>query len=153
MAESTLISKLNPAVPRRYLYVIAGLLWTIAGAILCIRGFTWLDRFSVPLEMTLVALSAAIAIGGYTLMFFRIVDKNVNRISVLPARACLFAFAAWRGYLMIALMVSIGITLRSSAIPKYLLSIPYSAMGGALLLGSFRFFREFRAARTRVDTA
>jgi hypothetical protein len=47
---------------------------------------------------------------------------------------------------MIALMMTIGITLRSASIPKYYLSIPYTAMGGILLIGSLKFYRRFLAA-------
>jgi hypothetical protein len=78
-----------------------------------------------------------------------VVQKNLDRIERLPERACLFAFTAWHGYIMIALMIMIGFTLRNSAIPMYYLSIPYTAMGGTLLIGSLRFYRQFLAARTR----
>jgi hypothetical protein len=148
----TLASKLNPAVPRRYLFVIAGVLWTFAGMLLCIRGFIWLESFSVPLELALEALGAALAVGGYALMFSKVVKKNVGRISILPERACLFAFTAWRGYFLIALMITIGMTLRGSTVPKVFLSIPYTAMGGALLIGSLRFFREFVVAGAKAGS-
>ena len=44
---------------------------------------------------------------------------------------------------MIALMMTIGITLRNSSIPKYYLTIPYFAMGAILLIGSVQFYRQF----------
>jgi hypothetical protein len=47
---------------------------------------------------------------------------------------------------MIGLMVAIGAALRSSPIPKEFLAVPYAAMGGMLLIGSQRFFRQFLAA-------
>jgi len=145
-------SRLNPAVPRRYLFMIAAVLWTLAGGLLCVRGVIWLDVFSFPVELGLEAVSMLIAIGGYVVLFSKVVQANVGRISRLPERSCVFAFSAWRGYLMIALMMSIGIALRGSTMPKYVLSIPYTAMGGALLIGSARFYREFLGARAKAQS-
>jgi hypothetical protein len=49
---------------------------------------------------------------------------------------------------MIGIMMTAGISLRSSSIPLYYLSLPYSAMGGILLAGSVVFYREFLSAAT-----
>ena len=135
-------------MPRRYLFAIAGALWTIAGGLLCLRAELWLQTFSLGTAVVVVSLSLSLAIAGYFLVFFKVVEKSIDRISRLPDRPCLFAFTAWHGYLMIAFMMTLGITLRNTAIPKYFLSIPYSAMGGILLIGSARFYRRFLAAST-----
>lgn len=142
----SLASKLNPAVPRHYLFAVAGVLWTIAGALLCVRGEIWLEVFPIGTEFALEALSIALAIAGYFFFFVKVVQKNIDRISRLPDRACFFAFTAWHGYIMIAVMMMIGISLRNASIPKYFLSIPYIAMGGILLIGSLRFYRRFFTA-------
>lgn len=145
-ARASLISKLNPAVPRHYLFGIAGIFWTVAGVLLCVRAIIWLDVFSFSIEVAFEAVSVALAVAGYLLMFFKVVQKSIDRIGRLPDRACVFAFAAWQGYFMIALMMTIGITLRNTSIPKYYLAVPYTAMGGILLIGSVRFYRKFLAA-------
>jgi hypothetical protein len=44
---------------------------------------------------------------------------------------------------MIGLMVTIGVTLRNSSVPKEYLVIPYTFMGGMLLAGSQQFLRQF----------
>ena len=144
-ARSTIVSRLNPAVPRHFLFAIAGALWTLAGVLLCIRATIWLDVFPFRTELALESLSIVFAVLGYTLVFTKVVKKNIDRIDRLPKRACIFAFTAWRGYLMIALMVTIGITLRNTSLPKYYLSIPYAAIGAVLLIGSVRFYRQFLA--------
>jgi hypothetical protein len=146
---ASLISKLNPAVPRHYLFAIAGVLWTVAGVLLCVRGEVWLEVFPLGTEFAMEAISIGFAVAGYFFLFVKVVQKNIVRIEQLPERACLFAFTAWYGYIMIALMIMIGFTLRNSALPMYYLSIPYTAMGGTLLIGSLRFYRQFLAARTR----
>lgn len=142
-----MITRYNPAVPRHYLYAIAGLLWTFAGGLLCVRGAVWLGGLRFPAIASIEGASLALAAAGYIFLFSGIVRKNVTRISGLPDRACVFAFTAWRGYIMIAVMMTAGVSLRNSAIPPYYLSLPYTAMGGILLTGSVVFYREFiRAA-------
>ena len=138
-----MINRFNPAVPRHYLFAIAGLLWTLAGGLLCMRGAMWLGAFQFPVIAAIEAGSLFIAAAGYIFLFAGIVQKNITRIGRLPERACVFAFSAWRGYVMIGIMMTAGISLRNSSIPLYYLSLPYSAMGGILLAGSVMFYREF----------
>lgn len=143
--KESFVSKFNPAVPRHYLFAIAGVLWTFAGGLLCVRAEIWLQTYSIGTEVILELISVLLAAAGYLFLFIKVVQKSIDRIGRLPDRACLFAFTAWHGYMMIALMMTIGITLRNSSIPKYYLSIPYTAMGGILLIGSLRFYRRFWA--------
>jgi len=83
--------------------------------------------------------------------FQNLYEKNISRISQLTEKASAFAFTPLRGYVMIALMITIGITLRNSSFPKYYLAIPYTAMGGCLLFGSVKFFREFFSFRSQEN--
>ena len=87
--------------------------------------------------------SVLLAAVAYVFGFSKIVRKNIERIRRLPDRASIFAFAPLRGYLMIVLMMTIGITLRNSSLPKYYLIIPYLGMGGVLLAGSVKFYIQF----------
>ena len=138
-----MINRFNPAVPRHFLFAIAGLLWTLAGGLLCMRGAMWLEGFHFLAIASIEAASLAVAAAGYVFLFAGIVRKNIARIALLPDRACVFAFTAWRGYIMIGIMMTAGISLRSSSLPLYYLSLPYTAMGSILLAGSVMFYREF----------
>lgn len=132
-----------PTVRRHYLYAFAGMLWTIAGGILCVRGTMWLQLLSPLGEIIVGLLSVVIAAVGYLYGFSKVVQKNIDRIRQMPERAVIFAFTPVSGYVMIALMITIGITLRNSTIPKYYLTLPYDVMGGDLLIGSIGFYRQF----------
>jgi hypothetical protein len=145
--KPSIISRLNPAVPRHYLFGLAGAFWTFAGVLLCARAIIWLDVFPIGIEIALETGSLSLAVAGYWVLFVKVVQKNIDRIGHLPDPACVFAFSAWQGYIMIAAMMTLGITLRNTSIPKYFLAVPYTAMGGILLIGSARFFRQFAAAR------
>ena len=141
------------SIPRRYLFVLAGIFWTIAGVILCGRAFTWLEHLPLRTELVLESLSAAFAVLFYTFLFVRIVRRNISRIGQLPERASIFSFTAWQGYLMIGGMIALGITLRHSPIPKTYLAVAYTTMGIALLIGSLKFFKQFRSELKLVSDA
>jgi hypothetical protein len=150
--EQRVTTMWKPSVPRKYLFAFAGVLWTVAGLILCVRGAGWLRVFGMPAALALEGGGIALGMAGYLYTFSRLVRKNVCRIGQLPERPCAFAFTSWTGYIMIASMMTLGITLRNSSIPLWWLSVPYSAMGTALLAGSLAFYREFFiVSRRRAD--
>jgi len=145
------MNRFIPMVKRHYLFALAGMLWTIAGGILCVRGTIWLQLLSPAGEIIIGLLSVVMAVFGYLYGFSKVVQKNIDRIYQMPERAAIFAFTPLRGYIMIALMITIGITLRNSAIPKYYLTLPYDVMGGVLLIGSIRFYRQFFVVAMQKD--
>jgi len=145
-SKLSMIAKLRPAVPRYYLFGLAGLFWTFAGVVLCGRAVVWLDVFPLEIEVAVETFSVAIAIVGYIMLFVPVVQKNIDRIDRLPAHACVFAFTAWRGYVVIGVMMTIGIMLRTTSIPRQWLAIVYTVMGVILLIGSIKLFRQFFAS-------
>jgi len=143
------VRALIPVIRRHYLFALAGILWTIAGGILCVRGTIWLGMLSTSTAFVAASMSIITVAAGYVFGFSKIVVKNIDRIHQLPERANIFAFTAARGYIMIACMMTLGITLRNSSLPKYYLTVPYFAMGGMLLVGSVRFYKQFFAFALR----
>ncbi len=138
-----MLMKFRPAIPKHWLFIIAGFIWTVVGLMLCVRAVTWLSSTALSFNFFVEMIAVGIAGVGYLVMFSKVVQKNIVRILALPDRACAFAFTPWKGYFMIACMITIGIILRNSSLPKYYLVIPYTAMGVILLIGSFVFFRQF----------
>ncbi len=138
---------LKPAIPRHILLLLASIFWALAGLILCIRAIGWLEVIGTATLVVAETLSLAVAVIAYVFWFSRLVVKNITRIRHLPERACAFAFTAWHGYLMIGLMMTLGITLRNTSIPRIYLAIPYAVMGGVLIGGSIKLCREFLGGR------
>jgi hypothetical protein len=124
---------LKPSVPRPWLIALAGVLWCAVGAMLWARAIAWsLDLHS---SMVLAVLPAVVlGVVAHATMFLRIARKNLVRLRALPPRPCIFAFQAWRGYLVIAFMIGLGIALRYSPIPRHTLAVLYGAIGTALIL-------------------
>ena len=72
--------------------------------------------------------------------FSNVAKKNIERLSQFQDKVCFFAFQAWKSYLIIAVMAAMGAFLRHSPIPKQYLAVIYLAIGGALILSSFRYY-------------
>jgi hypothetical protein len=124
---------LNPSVPRSWLIAIAGLLWCAVGGMLWLHSVDWLRDLRGAMAVPL-ALGLGLGVIAHLLLFSRIARKNLARLRSYPPRACLFAFQAWRGYLMITIMIALGVLLRHSSIPRHYLAVGYTAIGTALIL-------------------
>jgi len=136
-------SKLQPAVNQKWLIVISGLMWSSVGILINIYAFGWLNY----LNNTQISISVIIGLlAGWSISRFgfgNIANKNVNRILAYPKQACVFAFQEWKSYILIAVMMSLGILLRSTElIPKFILAPIYIGIGTALFLASFKYYRN-----------
>jgi len=137
-------------IPRNALMGISAALWVVPASILLWRAIEWSNGVTVP-----VTVIAAVVTGvAYFFWFIRIVRANISRIHSLPERSPFWAVLSPRGYVMIALMVTLGIALRSSDLPRIYLAPPYALMGGCLLFGSLHtartFLQDLRPSRDRV---
>lgn len=135
-----LLRRLNPAVPRQWLMTLAGIMWTGVGLMLCWLAYGWLTGSPRPESVWLALAGFLGALAIYRFGFRRMAHANVRRIRQLNERACLFSFMAWKSYLIVPVMVTLGILLRNSPIPKPLLAAMYIAIGGGLFLSSFVYY-------------
>jgi hypothetical protein len=138
------IEQMTPRVPRIYLLLIAALVWTFAGGMLLVRGSLFLKESP---QWVFVKILGCL-VGGllfFKVMFNRISGKHVARIVNFPLeRPSVFSFFNLKSYLMMAVMISGGITLRKSGIvPVEYMAIIYLTMGIPLLMSSFRFYYTF----------
>ena len=106
-------------------------------------AFSWLLVFSGLNIYMYVFGGVVLALLVHHFGFLKLVDKNLKRILPMDEKKCLFAFIPWKSYLTIAVMITLGITLRHSAIPKQYLAVLYIGIGLALILSSVRYFRFF----------
>lgn len=132
---------LKPSVPKRYLLLVAAVVWTFAGGMLLLRGFTAL-RFNSALILEEESVSMVLGVVFYIFMFSRISLKHIVRIQNNPLeRPCLFSFFNWRSYILMSTMISLGVTLRlTGVVPLQYLSLFYICMGTPLFLSSMRFY-------------
>lgn len=136
--------KYKPAVPQKWLIGLAGILWSGVGAMLCIQAFFWLKAAAVEQVVPLSIGGILLACIAYRFIFSQIAQSNIYRIGSLSTESCIFAFQAWKSYLVIVLMVVIGLVLRGSPFPKHYLSVVYIAIGGALFLSSLKYYTRLK---------
>lgn len=138
-----LTEKLNPAVDKKILIALSGALWCIVGIMLCRMAFGWLSKADsgnvVWLGITGVIFSLLI----YCLGFLRIVRRNIERINYKKDKLCIFAFQPLKSYLIVAVMITMGMILRHSKIPRPYLAVVYIGFGGAMFLSSIKYFQAF----------
>ncbi len=136
-------TRLKPAVNRKWLVIISGVMWSGVGMFLNILAFNWLKSFNnIQLFSTIIiGLLAGLIVARFG--FGRIANKNLNRIFAYPKEVCVFAFQEWKSYILIAVMMSMGVYLRTMGIvPKYLLAPIYIGIGTALFIASFIYYRN-----------
>jgi hypothetical protein len=133
-------AKLKPAVSKYWLIALAGLMWSLVGIMLCRMAYNWLRAVPGHWALPLGSLGLISALTVYRFGFSKIALKNIARLCLLPNKTCIFAFQAWKSYLLIIFMIIFGITMRHSPIPRHFLAVIYATMGGALFFSSFHFY-------------
>jgi len=134
------LEKLKPAVSKYWLMALAGLMWSVVGIMLCRMAYIYLEPVSKSQALSMGSMGLISALAAYRLGFSKIALKNISRLCILPDKTCIFAFQAWKSYLIIILMILLGITLRHSPIPRPYLAVIYATIGGALFFSSFHFY-------------
>jgi hypothetical protein len=137
------LEKLNPAVDKKILVLLAGTMWCGIGIMLICFAMTWLDRYNGTRVFLFYTAGFLAAMPIHHFGFLKIADKNLNRLLPLTEKKCIFSFMTWKSYFIVLIMASMGIALRHSSIPKHYLSILYNGIGLALFLSGIRYFRFF----------
>ena len=129
-----------PRVPKNVLIFIAGLLWISVGLFLMKLSSRWFYEFSSIQSMLVIIggllLGTVISYFGFSAL----ANKNITRINQYEEKVCMWAFQKWTSYILVAFMMSLGIFLRHSNLPKYILAPMYIGIGFALFTSSFRYF-------------
>lgn len=135
-------------IKKRGLLLFAGVVWLAAGVnilrigVMAIcsswgKGALWLD-VALPIFALLI-------LGGFSFMFYRIVDRHEKRILGYETdKVSVFLFFDVKGYLLMAFMMGLGIVLRQGDfLPNYFFAFFYTGLGIALSVSGFRFTARF----------
>jgi preprotein translocase subunit SecY len=125
---------LNPAVDKKYLLMTAGLMWCGVGVMLILFAESWLIHFEGRGVLLFAFAGILAGLPIHFMGFLKLARKNIYRLTALSEKKCFFSFITWKSYLIIVFMVTLGITLRHSSIPKQYLSILYNGIGLGLFL-------------------
>ena len=130
-------------VDKSILVLLAGLMWCGVGVLLISYAVTWLSVCDGKEQLFFYPVGFLAAIPVHYFGFQKIADKNLNRILPLTDKKSPFSFMTPKSYIIVIIMISMGIALRHSSIPKRYLSILYNGIGLALFLSGIRYLRFF----------
>lgn len=136
------LRKFTPAVDKKILILLAGLMWCGVGVMLIRYAVSWLSAYSFKEQVIFYLVGFMIALPTHFFGFSKIANKNLRRLMPMEIRKCVFSFMTWKSYLIVLFMVSLGITLRHSSLPKQYLSIVYNGIGLALFLSGTKYLRS-----------
>ncbi|RJQ15004.1 MAG: hypothetical protein C4560_11190 [Nitrospiraceae bacterium] len=139
----TTFRKFDPAVDRKFLILLSGILWSVVGIMLCRLAVHWLSQVNGQNAVGPGATGLVLAFLIYHFGFTKLVHKNIGRILSKEGKVCIFAFQPWKSYLTILIMIGMGAGLRHSPVPKPWLAVVYIGFGGAMLLSSLVYYRNF----------
>lgn len=142
MAINIRLKHFTPSARHHWLILLAGLLWSMTGIALCLAALYWLSAVDWPRNLISAVCGCLLGTAAYHFAFKKIARKNIDRIASLPSRVCLFAFQAWRSYLLIASMMALGFLLRHSSLPRTVLGVVYLTIGAALTLSSSVYYER-----------
>jgi hypothetical protein len=137
------LRKFTPLADKRILVLLAGIMWCGVGIMLVHYAVLWLTPFKAGVQAVFYTAGFLAAMPIHHFGFLKIADKNLNRLLPLTEKRCMFSFMTWKSYIIVLVMVSMGIALRHSSLPKQYLSILYNGIGLALFLSGIRYFRFF----------
>jgi len=137
----------KPAARRRTQLLLAALLWSLVGLGLCLAGLRWVLHDPASRTWQLVALALAATAGFLKARFVlaRVARRARDRILARGDRRCIGGFLSVGSWITVLLMMASGRLLRLTPLPLILLGSLYAAIGTALLLASWHYWRAWRA--------
>ena len=134
--------RFKPPATKQMLLFLAGTVWIAAGIMLCFMAYKWLKAYEGRSTLLFAGTGLSCSLIIHHFGFLRMVDRNLGRIMQMEETPCMFSFMSWKSYIIVLIMVSAGIALRHSPIPKEYLSVLYLGIGAALILSSIRYLRH-----------
>jgi hypothetical protein len=136
--------RFKPGVPKRYLLMVAAFVWLFAGGFLLFRGIRSMPAGQWALWKTLVSFVSGLLF--FRTLFLSISSKHIRRITTLEIlRPCVFSFFNFKSYLMMALMITMGVTVRKlHLIAPQGISYFFITMSVPLLISAARFAMAWR---------
>ena len=126
-------------IPTKHLLLVNGILWMAIGIRIALIGVDYYGRLErVPWWYFLLT---AIVFTGFWFMFTGVVRKYAGRIMAMTEpKTSIFRTFSVKGYLIIAFMITLGITLkRIPQVPDSFIAWFYCGLGPGLLSAGIRF--------------
>lgn len=132
-------------VAKRYLYLLAALIWGAPGVSIIIKGVG--AYLNVPHNKLWWLLLITVGVTIFFFSIFSIVStRYINRISSLPDKCPLYQTFPLKGWLLILFMMGLGVALKFAPfIPIELTASFYSGLGPMLVVAALRFIAALKS--------
>ena len=134
------IKQYKPGVARKVHIFSAALLWTIIGALLLFRGFSYLIEAGGG-WLILPGIAAG------TLKSYLVLDRSarsgLDRIRNFSDNTCIGAVYSWKTWLVVMAMMFFGFFLRKLSLPLPIVGTICVAIGWALMFSSRHAWKEW----------
>ena len=128
---------------KRFLYLIACIIWGIPGVIISIKGIRAYTTMPGDELWWLLIITAGV-LAGFIGMFRGIVKQYCSLIAAEPDKTTIWHTFPLRGWILIVCMSCLGIALKFMPfIPVEFTASFYSGLGPALVIASFWFLQKF----------
>jgi hypothetical protein len=133
-----------PTVPKNQLVLLAGLVWCVAGTMVCMVGLP-LQLTLAQQHLVLVPLAASVFLVFYRFVFSRLVVIHTRRIRARTEdRLPWWQFFNRSSWVVMGVMMGGGLVLRHSHLmPDWMIAFFYTGLGLALLVCGIRFLGVF----------
>ncbi len=143
--EGSLAHRLKPAAPASAHLLLAGIMWTVVGALLGFFGGLWVvEAWPGPAGRAGIAVAAAVGWAKSVWVLDRSAARIAARIVERGDGRCLGGFLSWKTWLLVALMSGGGRLLRATVGAGGPVGLLYLAVGVALFRSSRILWRERR---------
>ncbi len=139
--KQTFWRKWEPAIPIPFHYLITAAMWIYVGQILISYGIVWFEEEITKFLWLFILVSVIAVLSIFKFGFLKIVYKNIKRLQQKRDKICIFAFMEWKSYIIMVIMMTMGIMLRTFIGPNEYLGIMYIGIGGGLLLSGLIYFK------------
>ncbi len=126
-------------VNRQFLVFMAGVVWILAGVnILRIGIMTWINISSFQLFRVCEAIVVFLLF--FNFVFKKLFYKHTKRIEQKKDKSCPFAFFDMKGWIVMAVMITVGILVRKfQLLPNTFISVFYVGLSSALIITGVLF--------------
>lgn len=135
-------------VSKRTLLLIAGIVWLAAGGNIAWLGIQAFAQINMSYVWAIILGAVVVFTLFHMKIFSKMVGKHSNRIAAYEDdKIGFWRFFDASGYIMMAIMISGGISLRAfGLVPMWFIAFFYTGLGIALALSGVSFLVRFAAA-------
>lgn len=129
-------------VPKRYLLLIAGIVWGAAGFNIARIG---IEAYREYISVWNILLSIGVYVAFQMMIFGKLVRKHTIRIlGYTQERQYFFKFFDRKAFFIMAFMMTFGIGLRMSPLcPDIFIAVFYTGLGASLFTAGILFLKNF----------